>query len=461
MELYSTFVDTQLPYVRDLDRVSTRTPRLKNVGCLYGRKGTGKSLLASTLAIANYLKGNVGSVYYYRYDPATKTFNRIFEIEGENGNQNVVIADDVHYFWSDLTDDILRGRITPLDRSIDVMIDINKLMNQGRSLLLYISDEHSLDGLRTIVRNVASITDWFELLELFFLTSKPCFEREVREDFFGTTYALLRGNRRIYNICNALLSLIEKEINTPTQNIVIGTPRMMRNIISELSHLDLNRPWVKLLEDPFLAYTIIRTGLEGSIGEVPKIITQEIIDEYDKMRQEFISILNSYLRNFERIRDWSIKKIGQISKMIKRLEILRLKSIREYEETLSRTDGNCREIIYWLERRLKYYSNLLRENVELLNNIRRDHESVIEMLNEKINKFNEVTSLMDYHQINLEIRTIYNIVKNKVLSTINENPKLFSLEDVTKLQDITSIKRMLEKVNKNAILLLKERHLLY
>jgi hypothetical protein len=126
-----------VPYVIALNSLLAEgAPQLKNVGCLYGRKGTGKSLLASTLTIVNHLNGNVKSIYYYRYNSNTKKFDRIFESEGEKGNQIVIIADDAHYFSYDFAKDILNGSFTSLDRSIGVMMQINKLMNPSRSLLV-------------------------------------------------------------------------------------------------------------------------------------------------------------------------------------------------------------------------------------------------------------------------------------------------------------------------------------
>jgi hypothetical protein len=43
---------------------------------------------------------------------------------------------------------------------------------------------------------------------------------------------------------------------------------------------------------------------------------------------------------------------------------------------------------------------------------------------------------------------------------IKENPILFSHQDVDKLRELLDLDKMWEMVNKNSILLLRERHLL-
>jgi polyhydroxyalkanoate synthesis regulator phasin len=248
---------------------------------------------------------------------------------------------------------------------------------------------------------------------------------------------------------------LEEEMRAAGQPKTIRTARMFKHIISKLAYLSHNE-LLKLFADPLLAEVLIK----GNPRELFENLNQKIEKEDKNMRESFGETLLKALKDLETFKSTTLDhKIHEISKMRKRIEELKARSAysrAEYSEFWENTIRNYRGGIAALERGFASRIKLLRKYVDLLEDAKLKHTSTIEILEERIKQYE--TSLGDYSQVRSEVYEIYDRVKNIVINTINENPNLFSQEDVNKVHELITTKTMWEKINKNSILLLKESH---
>ena len=297
-ELYKVFLATGLPAVLRLDELLSKGGLRKNdVGYVYGKKGIGKSTLVSTAAIVNHLHKNVKDIYYHRYNPDAKKFEEVFKSEGQDGKTTLIVLEDIHYFLPDLVEDMLKSKLSSLDNYIGEWMKINKLMSTGRSILMYVSDEHSLELLRTIISNVVEISGWDELPRLLFPLSpksKPSYQEKVDEKFFHKTYTLVKGDTKLYKGWDVLARISEEKIKKERgYPVSVRTPRMFKFLTSKLKRGD--RKMLKLCGDSSLMEALPYSAREffESLDIVEKIAWSAIVryphlfsqQDVDKLRE--------------------------------------------------------------------------------------------------------------------------------------------------------------------------------
>jgi archaellum component FlaC len=489
-ELYYVFLDTRLPAVLDLDELLSKGgPRKKNVGCVYGKKGIGKSTLVSTAAIVNHLNKNVKDIYYHRYNPIAKKFEEVFKSERENGKNRVIVLEDIHYFLPDLIDDILKGKLSPLDNYIGELIKINKLMEEGPSILIYVSDEHSLEFLRSIISNIAEISGWDELSRLLFPPSpksRPCYQRKIDEEFFGKTYALLKGDIKLYNVWNVATKISEEKIKTELgYPVSVRTPRMFKVLMRKLGKIE--KELLKLYEDPLFIEALLQDSVEEffeSLNKTKEETIQKMYRELGEILLQFRKELNkseeemnkleNKIRGYktdlkelrEKVNMWNenIEALANEHGVLGNWENI-LNAVVEHKiEVKNRFIKRYKEekIHEGLKREIQNQTKLFQDFLEDLESTANTYKRKVENLDEKIKYYTELYSIVkkNWPYATSKVREICEKVEEIALNVIKENPILFSRQDVDKLRELLDLDKMWEMVNKNSILLLRERRLL-
>jgi hypothetical protein len=395
-ELYEIFLRTNLYSVTKLDRLlAGENNRKRNVACVYGEKGTGKSTVVSVAALVNFEKGNIKELHYHRYEPNKNQFDELFESKKQDGKRIVIIIDDLHYFVGDFAKSLLSGKVSHLDKFLSELREVNTLSTSDSSLLLYITDEHSTYYLYRILSNLVSPFDREDLLALFPQVSKSTNEILVDEKFFGRTYSLLGGKEKLYAACKVNIKIVNEEIQSESKvPLKINTPRMFKILMKEL---DLDEELQSIYEEyPWLVEAIIHDTAKELIQDLEKMRYQLAQEFYDNVEKS-VTLLRTRLR-----------------------------------EDTNPIDGLTK----------------LKEIIE-------KYERKIEPLNERI--WTCYMILFKNREIPEKICKVYEKAKKIIKNTVSQHPSLFSQQDINELEELKDPEKIWEKVNKNAILLLMER----
>jgi len=336
-EVYRVFLEAQLYTVTRFNEIlaNLRKNPSRVVG-VKGEKGTGKSTLVSTAVINYYLSGNIDDLRYLRYEPATQKFEELFQVKKHNPKSRVIVVDDIHYFVPDFIGDVfIKGSVTYFDKFVNDLWNIYRLYKDRhfKSVLIYVSDTHSLPALQRCFDKILFKAGRGDLIKLFPKVSgrgtiSSSYEIEVDKEFYGKTYAKLRGNIRLYDTANIFGSLIEKETGILTTN-----PRLLKYLIRLIRKYG-RRIDTKLFIDDEIATKIVR-------GEL--VNPTEVIDHIYKRASELVKEFYSHLENSR------LEAIGAL----KRLSLELPESQKIFERKFLGIEKSTEKMIKSLERQGK------------------------------------------------------------------------------------------------------------
>jgi len=209
-----------------------------------GEKGVGKSTVLSAAALSALIDGKVKALRYFRYDPTSQSFQKMFHEGDEYDSRSVTVVDDVHYFFPEFVENVFRkGSVRYFDAFVRQLIDINKPMLQEMEKpsgsrksksLVYVSDTFSFGALKSSYDKLLFAANRGDLIQLLpDLTKKGSswskLEIDLDGEFYGKTYAAAGGDPALYDAAFAFGNRIREETG-----ILATNPRYLKMLIGSL-----------------------------------------------------------------------------------------------------------------------------------------------------------------------------------------------------------------------------------
>lgn len=275
-----------------------------------GPKGVGKSTVLSTAALSALIDGKVEALRYFRYDPTSQSFKKMFHEGDEYGSRSLTVMDDVHYFFPDFVENVFRkGSVRYFDNFVRQLIEINKPMLReerngpnGRKSksLVYVSDTFSFQALKSSYDKLLFAANRGDLIQLLpDLTKKggswSKLEMDLDGEFYGKTYATAGGDPALYDAALAFGNKISEETGLLATN-----PRYLKMLIGGLkeSGAQLDPLFFKNAK----VMSVLLSKAPG-IGEINVVYNEKL----EEIAQRFVS--DSH-RTIEDARDRISKVLG-------------------------------------------------------------------------------------------------------------------------------------------------------
>lgn len=454
-EVSNTFKSTELPQVAKLYDIlfRSRYSRFKVVG-VHGEKGVGKSTLASTAILDNYLAGNVDDVHYFRYNSNSQSFDQMFKLINPNPKTTksvVGVLDDIHYFVPDFVTNVFqKGSVTQLDRFTQSLMRINGLLRGKNimSVLLYVSDTHLFHTLRRIYDKLASGADRYDLLELLprvsgsLSTSSHPLEIMLDNEFYGKTYAVAGGNKDFYTAARVFGSLMRDETG-----IFADNPRMLKYIIRQVTGLGNQMDLGLFREDKLITRILKREIIDEETAKM--FFYENVGDSIREFYDELSGYCSGVLDDFRRLNVVGGYRMKNISKASKKLSISneavirRLGTIRSDRNLTAKKLSNLLNRIfeYSEEKSLNYEAPL---SASISSEWRRHKRYSARRYNEATKFFNDIVMLVnDFNVASADIETaIENMKKNETIKkSLRRNKQI-------EASKINSIRELIENIPK-------------
>jgi hypothetical protein len=505
-EVYKLFLATKVDCVLRFDEILANTKQEpRRVTGVYGGKGIGKSTMASTVAINQYLSRNIDSIRYMRYNPQTQRFEELFNpIERPNPSSRVTFVDDVSYFVPDFVERIFikgKGSIECFDKFVSSLLNIQEVFKEKglKSVLVYVSDSHSLSSLREVFTRILYAADRNDLIELLPKISKSKssgvstpFEICVDREFYGKTYAMAGGNIELYRVADIFGNAIQEE-----SGILASNPRLLRSLIKMITNYS-GQINFRLFENDEIAKMIVKGQLVTSkdiaghlyrrAGEVIAEFYSNFYDLETKVVDELEELYYKRLTpDLEKSIDDMIKSLGgdgvgppsgpyPIPLNVDLVEIWRMER-RYANRTASRIFGLNKKISTWTRglgketadtEKLMKDIDLQREVVDKNRTLAELGEDVKNLIRNYSRKIKDIKDVLDYYNRILENpqelskhHSMYAGVKKEVIDLVSTQPSLFSTTDIAHVKTmIDNPSEAIKKINPHTIRLISEMELL-
>ncbi|MDE1850822.1 MAG: hypothetical protein KGH54_03450 [Candidatus Micrarchaeota archaeon] len=282
--------------------VSEMGPKSKRVVSLYGEKGVGKSTALSIFLLDNLLKKNIDGVVYLRYDAEAEEFKEIFNVNGADGKKVVVCMDDMAYYSSALVE----GKAVNLAKGIEERARIYQ--SQGTKLFFYVSDITHATFISTFETKILEKVGRGDLvykmpkMGLGRTGSTNKDEVTLSNEFYGKTYALLKGNLEFYG-----LGVLFGEAIREKDKVLADNPRLLKFLIKQIEANNA-RIEPKIFMDKEFGKQVLRSG---------ELDSKKAIDHFSELGVKEISRYYEGLRDYARGISNEHKKMQGILKELK------------------------------------------------------------------------------------------------------------------------------------------------